>query len=128
MTGSRQPFTANLRSRPGVEIRLGEPGAKTITVRVEVPEVWDVVRIETPPTEPVLNVKLRALDALYPTAESHRDFVVKLNGFEVLDERASVAEAGAVDGSIFLVTHRRRRPVSAGRATATPASDGDRAG
>jgi len=29
----------------------------------------------------------------------------------VLDERRSVAEVGARDGSIFLLTHRRRRPV-----------------
>jgi hypothetical protein len=78
---------------------------------VQVPEVWDVVRIETPPSEPVLSLKVRALEALYPAAEFHEDFVVKLNGFEVLDENASVAEAGAVDGSIFLVTHRRRRAV-----------------
>ena len=111
MTGSRQPFTANLRSRPGADIRLGRPGESTITVRVQVPEVWDVVRIETPPSEPVLSLKVRALEALYPAAEFHEDFVVKLNGFEVLDENASLAEAGAVDGSIFLVTHRRRRVV-----------------
>ena len=111
MSGSRGPFTATLRSRPGVEIRLGAPTDQVISVRVQVPEVWDVVRIEAPPSEPVLSVKVRALEALYPAAEFHEDFVVKLNGFEVLDENASIAEAGAVDGSIFLVTHKRRRPV-----------------
>lgn len=111
MTGSRGPFTANLRSRPGTVVRLGEPNEPVITVRVQIPEVWDAVRVETPAAEPVLRVKVRALDALFPNAEFHEDFVVKLNGFEVLDENASVAEAGAVDGSIFLVTHRRRRAV-----------------
>jgi hypothetical protein len=111
MTGSRSPFTANLRSRPGTLVQLGEPGEPVITLRVQIPEVWDVVRVETPPGEPVLSVKVRALDALFPNAEFHEDFVVKLNGFEVLDENASVAEAGAVDGSIFLLTHRRRRAV-----------------
>ena len=110
MTGSRQPFTANLRSRPGTVVRLGEPSQRVITIRVQVPEVWDVVLVETPLEEPVLSVKVRALDALFPNAEFHEDFVMKLNGFEVLDENASVGEAGAVDGSIFLVTHRRRRP------------------
>ena len=35
----------------------------------------------------------------------------KLRGWEVLDEGASLADAGATDGSIFLLTHRRRRPV-----------------
>ena len=111
MTGSRAPFTANIRSRPGTVIRLGEPAQQVITLRVQLPEVWDVVRVETPPEEPVLSVKVRALDALMPAAEFHEDYVMKLNGFEVLDENASVADAGAVDGSIFLLTHRRRRPV-----------------
>jgi hypothetical protein len=111
MTGSKGPFTATLRSRPGATIRLGEPGEPVISLRVQIPEVWDVVRIETPPTEPVLSLKVRALDALFPNAEFHEDFVVKLNGFEVLDENASVTDTGAVDGSIFLLTHRRRRAV-----------------
>ena len=104
------PFVATLRSRPGA-IRLGAPGEPTITVRVQMPEVWDVVRVEVPPTEPVLSVKVRALQALYPEAKVHEDFVLKLRGFEVLDENASVAETGAIDGSTFLITHRLRRPV-----------------
>lgn len=111
MTGSRGPFTATLRTRPGADIRLGLPDAATITIRVQVPEVWDAVRVETPPSEPVLSVKARALAALLPDADFHDDFVMKLSGFEVLDENASVGDTGAVDGSIFLLTHRRRRPV-----------------
>ena len=47
----------------------------------------------------------------YPGGELHEDFVLKLRGWEVLDESASLADVGAVDGSIFLLTHRRRRPV-----------------
>jgi hypothetical protein len=48
---------------------------------------------------------------LYPDAAFHEDFVTKLNGVVVTDENASLAEAGATDGSIFLVQYRRRRPV-----------------
>ena len=117
MTGPREPFTAGIRSRPGTAVRLGEPGDAVITIRVQVPEVWDVVRIEAPPTEPVLSVKVAALQALYPDADFHDDFVVKLRGWEVLDENASLADAGATDGSIFLLTHRRRRPVRSGNAS-----------
>jgi hypothetical protein len=109
MSGARDSFTSGIRTRPGRVVRLGGPGEATIAIRVQVPEVWDAIRVETPPDEPVLSVKVRALDALFPMAEFHEDFVVKLNGFEVLDENASVAEAGAVEGSIFLLTHRRRR-------------------
>jgi hypothetical protein len=72
--------------------------------------VWDTVRVSAPPTEPVLSVKVMALAALMPDADFHEDFVVKLHGGEVFDENAPVAEVGARDGSIFLVTSRRRRP------------------
>jgi len=106
-----EPFVTQLRTR-GSTIELASPGGDTITVRVEMPEVWDVVRVRASPDERTITVKRRALEALMPGAELHdEDFVLKLNGWEVLDESASLAAAGAVDGSIFLVTNRRRRPV-----------------
>ena len=110
MTGG-EPFVAQLRTR-GDTIELASPGGPAITVRVEMPEVWDAVRIHASPDERVLTIKRRALERLYPGSELHDDaYVMKLNGWEVLDESASLAAAGAVDGSIFLVTNRKRRPV-----------------
>ena len=109
MTG-REPFVAQLRTR-GATIELAQNGP-AITVRVEMPEVWDVVKVHASPDEPVLTVKRRALEALNPSAElRHEEYVLKLHGWEVLDESASLAAAGAIDGSIFLVTNRLRRPV-----------------
>lgn len=108
--GATTPFVSQLRSRPGV-IRMGEAGHPTLTLKAQVFEVWDTVRMEVPPSEPVLSVKVRALEALYPEAEYHDDFVVKLNGFEVLDENVSVAASGAVDGSTYLIARRRRRVI-----------------
>jgi hypothetical protein len=106
------PFVTNLRSRRAT-IELAPTGENAITIRVEMPEVWDVVRIQVAPTQPVLAVKLAALEALYPEAsgEFHADFVVKLRGWEILDEAAPLTEAGIIDGSILLLTFRRRRPV-----------------
>lgn len=104
------PFVTQLRSRPGV-IRLGEDSEPRITVRVEIPELWDTIRIEAPATESVANLKAAAIGALYPHGEPLDAFVVKLNGWEVLDESASLTDAGARAGSTFLITHRRRRPV-----------------
>ena len=104
------PFVAQLRARPGI-LRLGASGQPRITVRVQMPEVWDVVRIEVPPTEPVTAVKETALRALSPDGGQPIAFVIKLNGFEVLDEGASLTDVGATDGSTFLLTNRRRRPV-----------------
>lgn len=103
------PFVAQLRARPEV-IRLGTADEPVITVRVQVPEVWDTVRIDAPPSTPVLVLKERALETLMIGAEQ-AEYVTKLRGFEVLDETASLSSAGVVTGSTLLVTSRRRRPV-----------------
>ena len=104
------PFVAQLRSRPGV-VSIGTNGQPRISLRVQMPEVWDVVRIETPASESVGAVKAEALAALLPNGEPPDAFVLKLNGYEVLDESVSVADSGATNGSTFLLTYRRRRPV-----------------
>jgi hypothetical protein len=106
----KSPFVTQLRAR-GDALQLASAGAPSITVRVEMPEVWDTVKAVVSPDAPVVELKSRALEALYGLGESRDDFVFKLNGWEVLDESATVAKAGAVDGSIFLLTHRRRRAV-----------------
>jgi hypothetical protein len=107
-----EPFVAELRTR-ATAIRLWTDGQSHLTIRVEVPEVWDVVRVEAPPTTPVREVKMQSLAALYPDYDNADAFVMKLHGAEVRDEDASIAEVGAEDGSIFLLTFRRRRPVKA---------------
>jgi hypothetical protein len=101
---------SSLRARPEI-IRLWNGAQPFISVRVEMPEVWDTVRIETPPTEAVLAIKVRALDVLFPDHGDADDFVMKLNGFEVRDEHGSIGHVGATNGSTFLLTFRRRRPV-----------------
>ena len=108
---SGPPFVSRLRARPEA-LRLGAADAPVLwAVRVQVAEVWDAVRVIAPPDEPALGVKVAALEALYPDAAYHDDFVMKLGGAEVLDENASLEEVGARDGSIFLVEFRRRRAV-----------------
>jgi hypothetical protein len=104
------PPVAQIRARPGT-IRLAAPNEPALVLRVEVPEVWDVVRIEAPPTLPVAELKRRALDALVPGGPDPAQWVVKLRGFEVLDEQSALSAAGALDGSTFLITRRRRTPV-----------------
>jgi hypothetical protein len=104
------PFVAGLRVRRDI-VSIGGSAPDRISVRVEMPEVWDTVRVETSSSTPVSELKRRALEELYPDALPSEDVMLKLRGFEVLDERASLKEAGAVDGSIFLMTFRRRRPV-----------------
>ena len=103
------PFVSRLRARRE-SVLLGPQDGETIDVRVEIPELWDVVRIVASPSETVLAVKVAALAALDPRGDQ-RDYVMKLRGFEMLDEQHTLAEAGAKQNSTFLLTHRRRRPV-----------------
>lgn len=106
---TEQPFVAALRARPGV-LRLGKGGA-TMTVRVQIPEQWDVVVVEASPETTVADVKRAAVEAILGADALPDELVIKLNGFEVLNEQVSLSDAGAKNGSTFLATYRRRRPV-----------------
>ena len=101
------PFVASLRTRTD-PLRVGSGG---MSIRVEMPDVWDVVKIDAGPDTTVEEVKRATLAELWPDAEFDADFIMKLRGFEMLDEQLPLREAGATNGSIFLLTHRRRRPV-----------------
>ena len=104
------PFVTQLRTR-GDALQLAKAGESSITVRVEMPEVWNTVNVVVSTTQRVVDVKIAALKALYPVDSNHEDFVLKFRGWEVLDENETIAAAGATGGSIFLLTHRRRRAV-----------------
>ncbi len=103
---------SGLRARPNL-VRLGADGSASdsIVVRAQVPEVWDAVRIEAPRSASVLELKRRALTELVPDAADAEVYVVKVRGFEVLDETVSLDAASLRDGSTLLITGRRRRPV-----------------
>jgi hypothetical protein len=103
------PFVTTLRARRST-IRIAPEGAPPITIRVEMPEVWDVVRIVAALSQPVVEVKNAALHALYSEAAPD-EMVLKLRGWEILDEMASLADCSIVDGSILVMMFRRRRPV-----------------
>jgi hypothetical protein len=105
-----RPFVTTLRTG-GRSVDLSRSGDPVLNIRVEMPEVWDTILITASPNEPVVSVKRAALEALDDGRENAADFVIKLRGWEVLDEGATLHDAGAIDGSIFLLTHRRRRPV-----------------
>jgi hypothetical protein len=106
-------FVLGVRARPET-IRLAPEGAPAMMIRVEVPEVWDVVRFAVAPTTTSAELKLRALEELMPTVEYPADYVLKLRGWEVLDESARLADVGVQEGSILLLTSRRKRPVRRG--------------
>ncbi len=104
-------FSTTLRTRDEA-VQLASASAPTVwTLRVQCAEAWDAVRIDVVPETRVRDVKQAAMAVLMPDVDDLDGYVVKFNGVEVRDEMASVQMAAATDGSIFLVTSRRRRPV-----------------
>ena len=99
-----------LRARPGV-LALGADAPDAFVVRVQMPELWDTIAVRCAGDTSVLALKQAALEAFGQHLHPVEDYVMKLRGFEVLDESAPVTAAGARDGSTFLLTYRRRRPV-----------------
>ena len=105
------PFVNNLRTT-GEALRIGSPGgADVLHLRAQVLEAWDAIRIDVDPSTPVRTLKRLALRELYPDPKHEADFIVKLHGYQIFDEDAPISSTGARNGSIFLITDRRRRPV-----------------
>lgn len=104
-------FASQLRVKGADTIRLAAAGAPAVRVRVQLAEAWELVRVDAAADTAVATVKQAALGALVPEEQYPEDYVVKLRGWEVLDEQQSLGQAGVVDGSTLLVHHRRRRPV-----------------
>lgn len=99
------------------QLRTGRPpifvasGPNAITIRVAAADLWETVRVTALSSTPVAEVKQRVVAELFPAGERADDFVAKLRGWEILDPRATLSDAGVVDGSILLLHYRRRRPV-----------------
>lgn len=86
-------------------------GSGALTLRVQMADLWETVRVVTDPDTSVMDVKQRVVLEFFPTHGFLDEFVLKLRGWEMLDERQSLSKAGVVDGSILLLAYRRRRPV-----------------
>ena len=104
------PFVSELRTSDDV-LTLGSGDADTLHLRVQVAELWDALRVDASASTSVEAVKKAALDRFFPDGEAIADFVVKLRGFEILEENETLAASGVRDGSTLLVARRRRRPV-----------------
>lgn len=103
------PFVSALRTR-GAPLRLGSGGGQVLHLRAQVLEAWDAIRIDAEPSASVKSLKQLALQTLSPDVNED-DYVVKLHGWEILDENVAISSTAARNGSIFLISDRRRRPV-----------------
>ena len=104
------PFVTELRTSDDV-LSIGAGSGDTLHLRVQVAELWDTLRVDTSGGTSVSDVKSAALDRFFPDGAAVTDYVVKLRGFEILDENESLASAGVKDGSTLVLARRRRRPV-----------------
>ena len=103
-------FVASLRARPET-LSIGTPDSSAITIRVQLAEAWDTIRVVVSPGESVAAVKVRALDVLDQGAMPVDDYIITYRGFEILDEGVSLSAAGVVNGATLLIASRHRRPV-----------------
>lgn len=104
--GVTLPFRAR-----GAVLALGADDAAAISVRVQLPELWETVAVRCGGAVSVAALKGGALEAFGQRLHPAHEYVMKLRGYEVRDEAATVTAAGAQDGSTFLLTYRHRRPV-----------------
>jgi hypothetical protein len=86
-------------------------GPGSITIRVQAAEMWEAIRVTAHPDTVISELKQRVVNEFYPGHEYLDDFVMKLHGWEMLDEQQSLKVGGMIDGSIVLLALRRRRPV-----------------
>ena len=103
------PFVSALRTQ-GAPLRLGSGAGEVLHLRAQVLETWDAIRIDADASATVKSLKHLALQTLAPDVNED-DYVVKLHGWEILDENAPISSTKARNGSIFLISDRRRRPV-----------------
>jgi hypothetical protein len=90
---------------------MAQPDQTSLTLRIQVAEMWDAIRVVASPGTPLVDVKRRVVEEFALEYDFLDEFVLKIRGWEMLNERLSLAESGVVDGSILLLAYRRRRPV-----------------
>jgi hypothetical protein len=105
------PFVTTLRTPRAKVAEVGAPGGERITLRVQFEALWDAIAASVRTDEPVMTLVDAILTRMGLGHASQADFIVKLRGWEVKNTEVSVAEAGARDGSTFLVAYRYRRPI-----------------
>lgn len=104
------PFVTEIRTSDDL-ITVGAGSGDTLHLRVQTAELWDALRLDAAASASVATVKEAALASFFPQGADSADYVVKVRGFEILDESESLAAAGIRNGSTLLIAMRRRRPV-----------------
>ena len=104
------PFVSELRTTDDV-VMIGGGNGNVLHLRVQSAELWDALRVDAPDTATIREVKTAALEKFFPDGFAAGEFVVKLRGFEILNEDDALSASGVRNGSTLLLSRRRRRPV-----------------
>jgi hypothetical protein len=81
-----------------------------VPVRVTVADVWDAIPLDLAPGTSLAELKREAL-IRSRIRRDPAEYVVKFRGAEMLDESASIKDAGIPPNAPLIVLPRRRRPV-----------------
>ncbi|MGD2134910.1 MAG: hypothetical protein PVF27_02070 [Gemmatimonadales bacterium] len=82
-----------------------------LTVRVWVPEVWDIVELAATPDWTITRLKQAALDAATGRTLDGNRYLVKYKGAPMLDEQRTLGELEIRSGAPFIVLPARRKPL-----------------
>jgi hypothetical protein len=93
----------------GLDLRGGSGDG--FTLRAQVHEAWDAVRVHVRPGTSVAEVKRAALRALLGDQADPAEYMVKLRGTELRGEGETLERVGARAGSTLFLHARRRRPI-----------------
>ena len=82
-----------------------------LTLRVSVPDVWDLITVEAAPDWTVERLKNEALAAALGGSPDGARYETKFRGGLVLDSGATLASLEVPNGASLIVLPARRRPV-----------------
>ncbi len=85
--------------------------ADVLTLRVSVPDVWDLVTVEAAPDWTVGRLKSEALAAALGGNPDAARYETKFRGGLVLDDGATLASLEVPNGASLIVLPAHRRPV-----------------
>jgi hypothetical protein len=85
--------------------------ASEISIRVWVPEVWDIVDLSVTPQWTVARLKAEALQQATGRSLRMADYEVKFRGAKLADETRTLADLAVPDQAAFIVLASRRVPV-----------------
>lgn len=85
--------------------------ASELTVRVWVPDVWDIVALAVTPDWTVARLKREALTLATGRDVDPSAYLMKFRGAALLDESVTLADLAPPDQAPFVVLPARRWPV-----------------